>query len=47
MSVNPDDTKIPRGEPDADAPLSDDAFERGHGAMLARQAVAKALHDAA
>jgi putative transcriptional regulator len=25
-------------EPDADAPLSDDEFERGHGAMLARRA---------
>ncbi|MCR4376583.1 MAG: helix-turn-helix domain-containing protein [Rhodospirillales bacterium] len=33
-----DVTKKPRVEPDADAPLSDDEFARGQGAMLARRA---------
>lgn len=28
----------PPVEPDADAPLTDDEFARGHGAMLARRA---------
>lgn len=27
-----------RAEPDADAPLTDDEFERGHAAVLARRA---------
>ena len=31
-------TTTPRVEPDEDAPLSDEEFERGHGAMLARRA---------
>ncbi len=31
-------TTTPRVEPDADTPLSDEEFERGHGAMLARRA---------
>ncbi|TCS59957.1 helix-turn-helix domain-containing protein [Varunaivibrio sulfuroxidans] len=31
-------TETPRVEPDADAPLSDDEFERGYSALLARSA---------
>ncbi len=31
----------PPDEPDADAPLTEDEFQRGHTAMLARQARAK------
>ena len=31
-------TTTPRVEPDADDPLTDDEFERGHGATLARKA---------
>ena len=38
MSAKHDATTTPRVEPDADAPLSDDEFRRGHGAMLARGA---------
>ncbi len=38
MSAKPDVTKKPRVEPDADEPLTDDEFERGHGAVLARRA---------
>jgi putative transcriptional regulator len=37
MSVKPNDTIGPN-EPDPDAPLSDDAFERGRSALLARAA---------
>ncbi len=38
MSAKHNATKKPHVEPDADAPLSDDEFERGHGAALARRA---------
>ena len=38
MSANNEGTERARVEPDADAPLTDDEFERGHGAMLARRA---------
>lgn len=38
MTAKHDATKRPRGEPDADAPLTDDEFRRGYGAMLARRA---------
>jgi len=38
MTEKPGDTSPPPDEPDADAPLSDDEFARGHGAMLARRA---------
>ncbi|MEO5336754.1 MAG: helix-turn-helix domain-containing protein [Magnetospirillum sp. WYHS-4] len=38
MNAKHDATGKPRGEPDADAPLTDDEFERGYGAMLARRA---------
>lgn len=38
MSAKRDATKKPPVEPDADAPLTDEEFERGHGAMLARRA---------
>ena len=38
MNAKRDVTGKPRVEPDADAPLTDDEFERGHGAMLARRA---------
>ncbi len=38
MRAKHDVTKKPRAEPDAGAPLTDDEFERGHGAMLARRA---------
>ncbi len=38
MSAKYDVTKKPRVEPDADAPLTDDEFKRGHGAVLARRA---------
>lgn len=38
MTAKRDATTTPRDEPDADAPLSDDEFARGHGAMLARRA---------
>jgi putative transcriptional regulator len=37
MSVKPKDI-IRQNEPDPDAPLSDDAFERGRSALLARAA---------
>jgi len=38
MSAKHDVTGKPRVKPDADAPLTDDAFERGLGAVLARRA---------
>jgi putative transcriptional regulator len=38
MTAKPDDTLRPRARPDADAPLSEDEFRRGLGAMLARRA---------
>lgn len=38
MTAKHDATKTPHVEPDADAPLTDDEFHRGHGAMLARRA---------
>ncbi|MBF0268440.1 MAG: helix-turn-helix domain-containing protein [Alphaproteobacteria bacterium] len=38
MSVKRAATTKPRAEPDVDAPLSDDEFERGLGAALARKA---------
>ncbi|GAA0599152.1 helix-turn-helix domain-containing protein [Caenispirillum bisanense] len=38
MTAKHDATTTPPVEPDADAPLTDDEFERGHGAMLARRA---------
>jgi putative transcriptional regulator len=38
MSAKREDTKMSRVEPDADAPLTDDEFARGHGAKLARRA---------
>ena len=38
MSAKQNDIKKPCVEPDADAPLSDDEFERGLGAVLARRA---------
>ncbi len=34
-------TKTPRDKPDVDAPLTDDEFERGRTAMLARKARAE------
>lgn len=33
-----DATMKPHAEPDPDVPLTDDEFERGHGAVLARRA---------
>jgi putative transcriptional regulator len=41
MTVKHSATTTPPVEPDADAPLSDDEFQRGHTAMLARRARAK------
>jgi len=38
MNAKHDVTGKPRVEPDADAPLTDEEFERGHGAVLARRA---------
>jgi putative transcriptional regulator len=38
MNAKRNGTDKLRAEPDADAPLSDDEFERGYGAMLARRA---------
>ena len=38
MTGKPIATTTPHDEPDADAPLSDDEFERGHAALLARRA---------
>ncbi len=38
MSAKGKDIGKPRVEPDADAPLTDEEFARGHGAMLARRA---------
>jgi putative transcriptional regulator len=38
MTAKRNVTATPSGEPDADAPLTDDEFERGRGAMLARRA---------
>ncbi|WP_299437479.1 helix-turn-helix domain-containing protein [uncultured Rhodospira sp.] len=38
MIEKPGDMSPPPDEPDADAPLSDDEFARGHGAVLARRA---------
>jgi len=38
MNVKQDATRTSSAEPDVDAPLSDDEFERGYGAMLARRA---------
>lgn len=37
MSAKREGTKKRRAEPDAGAPLTDDEFARGHGAMLARR----------
>ena len=37
MSAKKEGTRKRRGEPEADAPLSDDEFARGYGAMLARR----------
>ena len=42
MHATYDAKKSPPGEPDPDAPLSDDEFERGLGARLARKARASA-----
>ena len=42
MTAKRDDIMRPRGEPDADAPLTDEEFDRGYGAMLARRARAAA-----
>ena len=41
MTAKLTDTMTPSAEPDADVPLTDDEFQRGHTAMLARQARAK------
>lgn len=38
MREKPDDTRRRRGRNNVDAPLTDDEFERGYGAMLARTA---------
>ena len=38
MSARDKGTARRRVEPDADAPLTDDEFARGHGAVLARRA---------
>ncbi|RBP17716.1 putative transcriptional regulator [Roseiarcus fermentans] len=38
MTEKRDDITKPRGEADADAPLTDDEFDRGYGATLARRA---------
>ncbi len=38
MSAKHDATMKPRVEPDADTPLTDEEFERGLGAVLARRA---------
>jgi putative transcriptional regulator len=38
MSAKGKDIGTPRVEPDPDAPLTDEEFARGHGAMLARRA---------
>jgi len=38
MTANSADTATPRGEPDPDAPLTDDEFERGRGAYLVERA---------
>lgn len=38
MTAKHNATKKPLVEPDADAPLSDDEFQRGHGAIVARRA---------
>lgn len=38
MSAKHDDTARRRASADADAPLTDEEFERGYGAMLARRA---------
>ncbi len=38
MTARQDATTTPRVEPDTDAPLTDEEFARGHGAMLARRA---------
>lgn len=38
MTGNPGDITPPNGEPDPDAPLSDDEFERGRSAVLVRSA---------
>ena len=38
MNVKQDAIRTASAEPDVDAPLSDDEFERGYGAMLARRA---------
>ncbi|MBL6934100.1 MAG: helix-turn-helix domain-containing protein [Alphaproteobacteria bacterium] len=37
MTAKHKDTTTPPGEPDADAPLTDDEFQRGYTAMLARR----------
>jgi putative transcriptional regulator len=38
MTARRDVTTTPPAEPDPDAPLTDEEFERGRGAMLARRA---------
>ncbi len=42
MTAKRDDIMRPRGEADADAPLTDEEFDRGYGATLARRARAAA-----
>ena len=41
MTAKHKDTATPPGEPDADAPLTDDEFQRGYTAILARRARAE------
>lgn len=41
MTAKHKDTTTLPGEPDADAPLTDDEFQRGYTAMLARRARAE------
>jgi putative transcriptional regulator len=42
MTAKRDDIMRPHGEAGADAPLTDEEFDRGYGAMLARRARAAA-----
>jgi putative transcriptional regulator len=42
MTAKHDVTMHPLGDPDVDAPLTDEEFDRGYGAMLARRARAAA-----
>jgi len=41
MTAKHKDTTTPPGEPNADAPLTDDEFQRGYTAILARRARAE------